>query len=300
MTRTDAFKALYFLRVGFLLLACVGGATAAQNGYPVLAAMLILPFVLLAFSGRVQAYFWSELLAGLHHLNLRDYPRSKAHSERFLVQLRERPWLRHLIWLATSSYSDAAEVLALNNLGAAEIALGEIDAAREHLTLAMALDPKCPLLYRNMGALTLRTGSTADAAPWFHQAVALGLKGDWSDARAMASQRHNAAFSTTGVATGASPWPRPAEPPVTGGWLVQVIDDSVTPIEIVVTGLEQVFGLTGAEAIRTARSANQIGHAVCAGFDNEGEAQRKADELTTYAREKGFSLTCTVAMRVWA
>ena len=298
MSRTAALKALYFLRVGAILAAGIGGAAAARNGHTALGVALMALFAVLLLSGRVQAYFWSELLAGLHHLNQRDYPRSKAHSERFLAQLRERPWLRHLIWLANSSYSDVAEALALNNLSAAEIALGETDAARAHLSRAMELDPKCPLLYRNMGALALRTGSTADAAPWFEKAAALGLKNDWSDRRAMASQRHNPSFSTTGVADSVRP-PAPIEPPAAGVWLVHVVNDPVTPLDVAVLGLEHVFGLTGVDAVRIARTAHQSGRAVCAGFDDEGEARHKADQLRAFAREKGYSLACFVAMRVW-
>ncbi len=300
MTRTDVLKATYFLRVGAILLAGIGGAAAAQEGHTVLGAALMALLVVLLLAGRAQAYFWSELLAGLHHLNQRDYRLSKAHSERFLTQLRERPWLKHLIWLANSSYSSNAEVMALNNLGAAEMALGEIDAARTHLTRAIELDPRCPLPYRNMGTLTLRTGSVTDAMPWLQKAEALGFRGDQSDSRAMASQRNNAAFSTTGVAAGASPVMAAVEPTFTGAYLVQIVNDATTPFEVVVLGLEQVFGLTGAEAIRITRSVDQSGRAACAGFDDEGEAQRKADELAAFALDKGFPLTCVVAQRVWA
>jgi ATP-dependent Clp protease adapter protein ClpS len=128
----------------------------------------------------------------------------------------------------------------------------------------------------------------------------LGLRGDWSDKRAAASAGNNAAFSPAGAAGSAmQPRPKPAEPMVTGTCLVQIVDDPMIPLEVVVTGLEQVFGLTGAEAIRIAQAVTRIGRATCAGFDDWDEAQRKADELTAFAKEKGCSLTCLVAQRVW-
>ena len=192
MTRTDSFKALYFLRTGGIVVAGLGGGLAVQHGETGLAAALLIAFVLLLFSGRVQAHFWSDLLAGLHYLNRRDYPRCKTHTQRFLGALRSRPWLKHLIWLAPSSYTANAEVLALNNLAAAEIGLDEHDSARAHLTRALGLDPKCPPLYRNMGVLVRQTDSDAEAAPWFERARALGFRGDWTDRRALASQRNNA------------------------------------------------------------------------------------------------------------
>ena len=195
MTRTDVYKALYFAKVAAVVALVLGALLAGRSDQRAFAVALTVLAVLLLISGRVQAAFWSDLLAGLHRLNQRDYVRSKAHSERFIAQLYKQPWLRRLSWLAPSSYTLNAEVMALNNLGAAELALEDFDAARAHLTRAIALDPKCPLPYRNMGVLTLRAGEVDDAAPWFEKAVALGFKGDWTDRRAMASQRNNAAFS---------------------------------------------------------------------------------------------------------
>lgn len=202
MTRTDALKGVYAARTAGLVAFGVGAAVAGQRGAIVLTAVSAALFLTLLLSGRVQAFFWSELLAGLHKLHRHDYPASKAHSERFLAQLRDRPWLKRLIWLGTSSYSLSVEAMALNNLGAAELALGEVEAARAHLNEAIAKDPKCPLPYRNIGLLILREGSTEEAGPWLDKAVALGLRRDWSDRAAQASQRNNAELSTTGTVSG--------------------------------------------------------------------------------------------------
>jgi len=199
MTRTDALKGVYVARAAGIVGFGIGAAVAGQNGTITLAVLCGVLFFALLLSGRVQAYFWSELLAGLHDLNRRDYPASKSHSERFLAQLHDGPWLKHLIWFGTSSYSLSVEALALNNLGAAELVLGEADAARAHLNEAIAKDPKFPLPYRNMGLLIQSTASTEEARPWFEKAIALGLRGDWSDRVARASQRNNAELSTTGT-----------------------------------------------------------------------------------------------------
>ena len=293
MTRTDILKGVYFTRLAGLAVSGIGFARAARGGAAIPAAALGALFAALLLSGRVQAHFWSELLSGLHTLNQRDYQASKVHSQRFLEQLRERPWLRRLIWLGTSSYSLNAEVLALNNLGAAETALGEFDAARAHLNQAIALDPQCPLPYRNMGLLTLRTASRAEASPWLQKAVALGLRGDVSDRLAMSSQRRNAELSATGAVTGIRRSP-PIEPPVTGAFVVYVLNDEKTPFEFAVTALERVFGMTGAQAIFTAQLADKIGRAACAGFDDVKLAQGKAEELGELARTHGHSLICSV------
>jgi tetratricopeptide (TPR) repeat protein len=202
LTRTDALKGVYVARAAAILAFGAGAMITAQRGAIIPATACGLLFLALLLSGRVQAFFWSELLAGLHDLNQRNYLASKAHSERFLAELRDRPWLKHLIWLGPSSYSLSAEAMALNNLGAAELVIGELEAGRDHLNEAITKDPKCPLPYRNMGLLIQSAGSTDEARPWFDQAIALGLRGDWSDRAARASQRNNAELSTTGTIGG--------------------------------------------------------------------------------------------------
>lgn len=199
ITRTDILKGVYVARAAGILGFGLAAAAAYQRGAALPALASGVFFLLFLLSGRVQAAFWAELLAGLHYLNRRDYSASKTHSERFLARLHSRPWIKHLIWLGTSSYSLSAEAMALNNLGAAELALGELDAARGHLREAIACDAKCPLPYRNMGILVRHTESLEAARPWFEKAIALGLRGDWSDRAAKASQRNNAELSTTGA-----------------------------------------------------------------------------------------------------
>ena len=113
---------------------------------------------------------------------------SKICSERFLERIRNNPWIKHLIWLGTSSYSRDPEVLALNNLGAAELMLGEVDAARRHLMRASALDPLCPLPYFNLGVLEKAEGHLDEAQRLLAQAVKLGYTRGVSDKIVSAAQ----------------------------------------------------------------------------------------------------------------
>ena len=295
MTRTGAYKAAYFSLLAAGMLVLFDAVFELRRGHVALLVGALLLFAVLLVPGRALAYFWSDLLASLHHLNQRNYQSSKEHSERFLAQLRERPWLKRLIWLGTSAYSRDAEVLALNNLGAAMVQLGEFDSARETLSRAIALDPKCPLPYKNMGTLVLQTGAYAEALPWFEKAAARGLKGDWTDRWVNASQRRNAALYTTGSVSGATPPDEPAVQALTGAFLVEVLNDDQTPVTFVIAGLEQVFGLTGAQAIQTVRAVDREGRAVCAAFETMAAARAKADQLSALAREAGFPLRCVVA-----
>ena len=294
MTRTGAYKAVYFAILGgSVLLICVGGY-ALQNGHPAFGVAAIAGFALLLLPGRILRHYWAELLTGLHHLNQRNYAVSKMHSEKFLVQLQERPWLKKLIWLGTSSYSRDAEVMARNNLGAAMLKLGEIEQARAQFARAIELDPLCPLPYRNMGTLVLTTATCAEATPWLEKAEALGMKGGWSDRIVGASQRRNAA-RVMGFQRNVMPPPaQPPKPRFDGAFRVDIFNDDVTTFEFVVSSLEQVFGLTGAQAIRIAAQVDRHGWAGCAGFETEAAAQEKADQLLALARAGGFPLSCTV------
>ena len=87
MTRTALLKAVYFARIGAAVVFGGAAAVVYRQGYVAFAALLAVAFLVVALSGAVQSLFWRELLAGLHHLNLRDYRAAKAHSERFLAEL---------------------------------------------------------------------------------------------------------------------------------------------------------------------------------------------------------------------
>lgn len=293
MTRTARYKLIYFAIVAGGSLAGLAAVLLSKLTFPYNLIWLALA-VLLLIPGRIQGYFWSELLAGLHHLKHRNYTTSKVHSERFLVQLQERPWLKKLIWLGTSSYSRNVEAMARNNLGAAMMELGEIDGAKEQLNHAIALDAEFPMPYQNMGTLLLRSATTKEALPWLEKATTLGFAGDWSDRTVRAAQHRHAARSTTDKSARDENPPVTAEPEIEGAFVVELINDDRTPFEFAVTCLEETFGLTGIKAIRIAATVSQEGRAVCAAFEAEAAAQAKADQFMALARQGGFSLTCVV------
>jgi len=287
------YKSVYFLVLGCSIALIGVGFVGLQEGHTVGGLAALAGLAVLLLPGHIVRHFWAELLAGLHHLNRGNYETSKLHSERFLAQLEERPWLGKLIWLGTSTYSRSAEVMARNNLGAAMVKLGEIEPAREQLSRAIALDPLSPLPYFNMGKLTLDSETFAEAMPWFEKARALGLKMGWSDQMVRASQRRNAARAMRLPADIVTTTREPALR-FTGAFRVELLNDDITPFEFVISSLEQIFGLTGAQAMKVAAAADRDGRAVCAGFATEAEAQAKADQLAARAAASGFPLSSAV------
>lgn len=292
MTRTGAYKGIYFTLVLAGALAIVLMAAQLRSPLPALAALALL----LLAPGRILGFFWRDLLAGLRLLNCRDYEQSIYYSQRFLSTVRERPWLKNLVWLGASSYSRDPEVLALNNLGAAEIGLGRFDKARSYLDEAIAMDPKCPLPYFNMGALCLQTGPRTTAQPWFDQAIALGFTGGPSDRIVMASQ---ARFAVTDGRVGAAPAAptQPSTPAAAalgpGDVVVELLNDDKTPMEFVVNILEDVFGKTFAEARRIMLETHKRGRGTCGAYARD-EAEAKVAAVVERARKLGFPLVCQI------
>lgn len=195
MSRTTMYKGFYFGMAGgiaAILIWIVLRFHLTAIGVLVLVIGLLLP-------GRILGFFWRDLLRGLRLLNEKNFEESKRHSELFLARLKLHPWLKNLIWLGSSTYSRDPEALALNNLGAAEIMLGEVDAARHHLDDAIAVDPLNPLPFFNMGTLYVALGDQQSAATWFKKAVALGYSQSVVDRIVMSSQKRFADEDGRGI-----------------------------------------------------------------------------------------------------
>ena len=184
MTRTTLYKAHYFS------ILCLAGtvALAALFYFRFSAISILLILVALLIPGRILGFYWGDLLRGLRLLNARQFAESKRHSQRFLEKVRRQPWLKHLVWLWSSTYSHDPEVLALNNLGAAELNMGETEAAKLHLSEAIRLDGKCPLPFFNLGVLHANIGEPEEAKRCFEQAARLGYSNSLSDKLVRAAQ----------------------------------------------------------------------------------------------------------------
>lgn len=179
MSRTAIYKLTYFVLVlgpaGLLAWFILSRHSATST------AWVILLVVLMLLPGRVLAYFWRNLLRGLRLLQERRFQESKLHSEAFLRELEQKPWLKNLVWLGFGTYSRNPACFAFNNLGAAEIGLGELSSAREHLHAAMQADEASPLPYFNMGVLCTVSDEHDEAQTWYEKAAKLGYSRDVID-----------------------------------------------------------------------------------------------------------------------
>lgn len=195
MTRTTLYKAHYFA----MMIGAGTLALAVVTYFQFSPVAIVLVFMALLVPGRILGFFWRDLLRGLRLLNARQFAESKRHSERFLEKVRKSPWIKNLVWLSSSTYSHDPEVLALNNLGAAEVQLGQMEVAKANLQKAIELDPKCPLPFVNLGVLHESNGEAEEAIRCFQQAARLGYANRLSDRIVRASQTQFAGRDGAGI-----------------------------------------------------------------------------------------------------
>jgi len=148
MTRTFRYKLAYFGIMACTLLifsaifdifsSLFHAPLARFGGFSILIAMFFVP-------GRVLGYYWRDLLTGLKLLRERKYVESEHYSQKFIATIRAHPWRKKLIWLGSAAYSRDPEAMALTNLGAAQIELGQFELAEGNLEDAIKADPENPL-----------------------------------------------------------------------------------------------------------------------------------------------------------
>jgi ATP-dependent Clp protease adaptor protein ClpS len=71
---------------------------------------------------------------------------------------------------------------------------------------------------------------------------------------------------------------------------VLLVDDQTTPMEFVVSVLEEIFGQSKEEAERTALHAHLNGDAICGIYRQHAEAQNLVRSATARSRQHGFPL----------
>lgn len=184
VSRTAKRKLCYFsiIAVGTVLLV------GAILHFHLSGLKIALLTVALVIPGRILGFLWRDLLGGLRLLNERRFEESAQHSRRFLDLLARRPWIKHFTWLGTATYSRDPGSLALNNLGAAEMFLGQFEIAEKHLEESRRLDDENPLPYFNLAQLHMILGDPTKANAFLVHARRCGYSRGLSDKLIRAAQ----------------------------------------------------------------------------------------------------------------
>jgi tetratricopeptide (TPR) repeat protein len=120
--------------------------------------------VVLLVPGRIAGHYYRDLFTGRRLMDSRRVAEAVPFFERFLERVRGRPWLRRLIWLSAGIYTVDVEAMALNNLGASYLELGDLDRVEAPLRQALAIDPDYPVPYVNLALLAEARGDLEAAA----------------------------------------------------------------------------------------------------------------------------------------
>lgn len=170
MTRTERYKVQYFATiagsavVGAILLWIVG---IKPTTLIVVALLLVLP-------GRTQGYLWRDLYTGRRLLESGHVRGSIIASEQFIGQAKSKPWLARLWWLQGAMYTRNPVAMASNNIGAANLELGEFDAAKRAFSEAIALDSEYAVPHFNLALIANLENNRVDEKRRLDRAAALG------------------------------------------------------------------------------------------------------------------------------
>lgn len=180
MNRTTLLK-LATLTLVLIIASLAGFALySLRVGTPLLVVIVVVFLV----PGRVQGLLWREFFIGRRLFAHGQYTEALPHFERFLEQLKDRPSLRHAVWLGWSFYTLKADVMALTNLGACNLMLGRFDLAEPALKEAIRRDPLAPLPHFNLAQLHHARNEPKEAEKYLALSRKLGLRASWSAAAA--------------------------------------------------------------------------------------------------------------------
>lgn len=162
-------------------------------------AVLALILVLL-IPGRAQGLLFRDLFRGRRALDRGDPNLALVHLNQFLVTIRAQPWRKPLLWLSWSFYTPSVEAMALNDIGTAQLALGDIDAAEVAWRAALDLDSQYPIPHANLALVAATRNDTSAANQHLEAARRLGYSGAGFDRFARKTQSILAAIESHGPA----------------------------------------------------------------------------------------------------
>lgn len=179
MSRTGRYKIGYLLAV--LAVTACALLLMRSIGTNVLVSAIVMAVILL-IPGRVQGILYRDLFRGRRLLGQHRESEAMDHLERFLDDVRARPWLKPMIWLSWSIYTREVEAMTLNDIGAANLALGNLEESERAFREALALDREYPLPHFNMAVLHEMRGNRILTDESLAESTRLGYSGGTIDA----------------------------------------------------------------------------------------------------------------------
>jgi hypothetical protein len=189
-------------KIGYIMaLALVGGvvftAARASDSEPWVVFTIVLVLLL---PGRIQGLLFRDLFRGRRDLDRNSSESALGHFNSFLTTIRAQPWRKPALWLSWSIYTPNVEAMAQNNIGAAQLNLGNLDSAQAALNAALALDSQYPLPHANLALVAALRGDPSTAEHHLEAARKLGYRGAGLDRFVSKTQSVLAAVESHGPA----------------------------------------------------------------------------------------------------
>lgn len=153
MSRTDIYRCFYAL--GFGCVMAIVLAIASKQGIDAGIGSLTL-FLVAVFAGRrVQYFFWRDHFLGRQHYGMRRWTESLEASQRFLQEAKQKPWLRHLVWLNFMVTSRDIVAVTQNNVACVYMALADRAQAESYIDEALKRDSLYPVPHLNRAKILI-------------------------------------------------------------------------------------------------------------------------------------------------
>lgn len=131
---------------------------------------LVLIAMLFLIPGRVVQFFWEEFFEGKRRLQERDFDGALTSFEAFLEKLRQRRWLKWLMFLSYGLYSFRIEAVVLTQMALASIHKKQYGKARDHLRESLRCDTRYCFAFYHEAVVNLLEGNMPAAEDSFRQA----------------------------------------------------------------------------------------------------------------------------------
>jgi tetratricopeptide (TPR) repeat protein len=177
MNRTLRYKLIYAMAL--VAAVAIGALLVMLIPHPgvllLLAAAILVP-------GRIGALVLKDLFRSRQLASASRFGEAAQAAERFLGTVRRQPWRRPFILCFFGIYTWNVEAMALNNLGVAQMHLGELDSAESNLRTALDRDPEYAIPYFNLAAIAYARGHTNEGDALLSVARDKGYTGGSIDA----------------------------------------------------------------------------------------------------------------------
>jgi tetratricopeptide (TPR) repeat protein len=143
--------------------------------------------IVILFPAMIQGFFWHDFFLGRNLVRKGQWNEAIGHFNNFQLRLKKHPWLKHLILLRWSSYTNNVEAITHNNIALAHINRGELDMAEKSCQEALESDPLYPVPYFHLALIEKIKGNDSKARDLWRKSRELGYdKVDFDDLKILA------------------------------------------------------------------------------------------------------------------